>query len=321
MSKARSDLVLKTNQAEWFEAFVKSTDEKNNTILYLQALFNKFLPVILGTCQHLNIVDLGIGEETLTSFLIQSLNPQLKVNYFGVEQNRDFVEVAKMKIAPLVSSCRIEHADCFTFDLPLHDARPTIILMSHVLYYAPDVGSFVKSIVNRVEENTIVFFIHAPVGSEHVRMRLRAHSQVTTDVCRIIQESCITHSMNDLFFGSYINFAVDPASCRNLYEFIMQSSLEDLPHHGKIQIQRIQEVTERGKFPIWTSVQAITRNPFYHCIMRKYFIEIMDESCDNGMSNALLAVYQGNVEMVENFINVDSDNFQRLCFSGVINVK
>lgn len=160
---------------------------------------------------------MGAGEGTLAAFLIQSLNTDVSINYWGIEQDQKFVEAARAKISPLVSSCHIEHGDYFGTAWSIDNDWPSIVIMSHVLYYVKDVEGFIKGFLERLGNKAILISMHAPLGSEHVKMRLVTDARVRTDVCSAVRSACVTDHWSNLFFNSFIYFPENQDTCKSLY--------------------------------------------------------------------------------------------------------
>jgi len=299
--RRKEDLESKRT-SDWFSAFVGATTEKIEIAKFLEKLIKLFVEGLPETSlkgMQCSVMDVGMGEGTLAGKIAQTLKDHcFYVDYRGIDRDGQFVAQTRAKLAYIkVDEQRIIEGDCFSQDLDQLPNNPSLVVVSHVAYYTPDVRGFIKSLVQKMGKDTILVFVHAPMASDHMCLRQEYGAAMNMDVTKTIKEAIETQqspplfletqqepilSLWNLFFTSFLSFPESVSfedlsritsaayenikeehelTIRNLLEFIVQRPMEAL-REEKILGAYVEKMTktlcrEVNKFHIWTNMQIV----------------------------------------------------------------
>ncbi|MBA8667879.1 class I SAM-dependent methyltransferase [Holosporaceae bacterium 'Namur'] len=304
--------------AQWFEAFLKSTNQKMITGMVIQNLLLDFQGAqILKT--PLSILDAGCGEGELAMQILQTWSTQLSsVSYYGIDNEERFINTIQEALIKLKVYHRLQQGSCFNSDIDNLPNDMNIILASNVAYYAPNVMEFIHSLLSKKSHDGILLSIHESSTSIPNILRGKYGAEVDTKTafkikdcldstqfryCDFMIPSIITlpkdyHKMAlDLLksTSSTINNHSIPVlnteyqHFKMLLEFIVQTSLESLKYKGQLNdyIDDVLIVAEKnkGSIPVESSVVLVVpesvRNKICDILDRKGFSKAYEISHPN----------------------------------------
>lgn len=336
--------------SDWFKDFIKLTSEKQETyrVFYrITKLFFQRCKKIVTKNTPCSVLDIGVGEGILASHIAKTLKKfDLKVYYNAIDIDPYFIEKTQVRINYVkVDSSNVIQGDCFSEDLNKLPDNPSLVMASHIAYYTQDVNAFIQKILKKTNENTILIFIHAPIFSEHIRLRNTYGTKVTKNIPTLIKESVKEYQDHvldsfSLFFFSFINFPemsvnsllevadsaykdiqnTESILLRNILEFIVQKPLESLKSENTLHsyVKEISSIllTGENKLQIWTQMQVFVskRSIFYHAV-KQAFNDFNDAYY---ISPLHWAAYHGSFSIVKAYIDELGEEIASLNNLGIL---
>lgn len=141
-----------------FTAFRDNTDEKDQTYKITKEFLDGYLPSLIHNLT-ITVQDWGVGDGHLSgkiAVLMQNYtnNPNIsikEIKYEGIDRSIQFVQNTTNKLFSLgINNNNIVLGNIFGDGLDNLSKNPTLLIASHVLYYASDIKQFVENITKQM---------------------------------------------------------------------------------------------------------------------------------------------------------------------------
>lgn len=278
------DQIKKERGDSTFYTFVQNTNEKKQTEQIFSSFLNDYSIKFTKLLQSVSVVDLGVGEGTLSSSMARYLKAQCEeLTYEGIDKSSNFTELTTQKFLTLdVKDHKFIVGDIFGGDVDKLIDHPTLLIASQVVFYAPDIGEFIDLIIKKM--GAIAFVIgQADHSFLNIISKNYAGADLQKDVETKVTDALKTHvseaNFVNILYSSSIDFpkieslkevAYSCFDCfdnpkkliaRKLLEFMSGVPLEQIEYEGKLD-EFIESVTNHtiridGNIQFWNFMQII----------------------------------------------------------------
>ncbi len=182
------ELYLKNQRAkEWFETFLKYTDEKDIT----SAIYFNFIKNLVDNnrLSESTILDVGCGDGILSSSITKGFSKATtSLEYHCLEYDFSRIESFKSIMDNNGIKAYATQGSCFSKDLDAMPYDADLIVASHIAYYAVDIPLFIDNLIEHGNKNSILLLNHESSNSVPNMLRKYYNSTVNTEVANGIKE-------------------------------------------------------------------------------------------------------------------------------------
>lgn len=317
-------------RANNFETFVGSTNEKQQTSDITSTLLENYIFKVNEFLQSISVVDLGVGQGTLSSKVATSLKGQCnELSYDGIDREAKFIDKNRKIFLTLeIKESKFIVGDCFGGDVDQLVDHPTILIASQVVFYAPDVGNFIDLIVRKM--GAVAFVIGQTNPSFLNKMSKQyAGTHKQKDVESKVEKSLINHSekilSSNILYSSYIDFpkikdleeiAYDCYDCitdpnkrkaRELMESMCGTPLEYIEYKNKLDSYmgdlqaHLAKMNGQGIF--WNFMQVIIPNEGDNNQKLQDAVKVIySQKFSGNLIEPNKAIIEGNVEALRDIL-------------------
>lgn len=304
--------------AEYFEAFVKNSNQKKVTG---RALL-KFLQEYLGYKEVCSIIDLGSGGGYIIPYIAKLSDKNCgRIEYSAVDIERKFIQETEKKIDSYnLTKKEIIWGDIFSDEINLLPNNADIIFVSHVLYYSEDVEKFIHAIVEKMGQATLLISIHENRLSDINFLRRKYGTIKEIDVVDKLKTSVEQKQLleSEVFLASKLRFPVidDTVICdiedwqqeseeAFLHNFILQEDLDEVQPLSFYEYEREAEgllLKQNGQLVIWSSVQIIylASSSF---VLEEHIKFLLNYKDEKGWSALHWSVYTHKIEITKELLH------------------
>lgn len=247
----------------WFLAFAENTNQKPVT----GEVLTPFIKEICGDKSSITFLDVGCSTAELSKTLCKALGKE-RVEFHGVDTASEDIKKAQTSLSNYQKT--FYEGDCFTNEIQNQLPQADIILLSHVAYYALDLNAFAQAYIRKLSDNGVAIFISDALESDTNQFRTQFQASVQLHTASGLEDSLKQNcKLNAFSYKTLLKFPDNmknlweslgqvsydnPAKthqpnvqlAKNLLEFVVQQSLEDLQAKGTLDayLTKAQEKLE-----------------------------------------------------------------------------